>query len=217
MKINSAIKGLMLYSFHSASGNITFMLTISLLPACIFLVTGAFSFFVIFAGIALIAVPCSLIMSAHKDSTSKWNRFQLTMPVKRKDVIAAKYLSHLLLLLVGIGLVGIFTAISIALHENLFFGIRQAGIDYFPVFIGIALLAGGLFYPLVYTVGENKEEALSAVCIAGAGGIFVLISWILNMTNLTQNNIALLCITITMVLLVCSYMTARNIYANKDM
>jgi hypothetical protein len=216
MKKNNPIKGLLLYTFYSAMGNMALMSGMALLVGCVFLITGQFNYFTAFAIGALIGIPWVPMMNTHKDTASKWNIFQLTTSVKRKDVIAANYLGQFLLLLAGTVLIGIFIGISIIIHGNLHGEIVETAIDYFPIFMGAALLTNALFYPLVYTIGENKEEALSLVSVAIASGISIFIFWIGNKLNLSQIIIALLSLTITIVLFVVSYVITKKIYANKD-
>jgi len=225
MKRNSPIKGLMLYAFHSASGNIA-LLTVGCLLMGFFIsagldriVTAAGNtiLYLSFTGLLIMIISSSLLVSASKDTASKWNRFQLAMPVKRTDVIASKYLGHLLMLLIAIVVAGITIGIGIVLHENL----RESVIENLHIVISVgivpSLIACGLFYPAIYTIGENKEEALFIVCLGGSMGIMLFFRWIGNAIGISQNIITILCAAVSVILFVASYVAATKIYAKKDL
>lgn len=217
MKKNSPIKGLIIYTFYSASGNTSIVLAVCLLIGIIMTVTGIPTGLSASVFFWITFLSCTLMISAHKDSASKWNRFQLAMPVKRSDVIASKYLGHLILLLVGIVLAGIFIGLSAAIHENLLNNVLDAVLTVVPACIGTSLLSCSLFYPIIYSIGENKEEALSLVCISSALAINVFVLWVGNMVKFSQYINAVFCIAVATVLFVVSYAITTKIYANKDL
>ena len=216
MKKKNSINGLILYSLYSSGGNIVLFISISIILGVIYAVTGNESFSFLLPGIAVTTLPCTLMLTSHKESSSKWNRFQLTMPVKRKDVIASKYLGLLLLLLVGTAIFGMFTIFAAVLHSGE--DIVSSVLFIFSLLAGVALLSGGLFYPAVYVFSdESKSEALSIICILGAFGINAGVLWIGDKVGLASNSAAVVCLVVSAVLFALSYSVASKKYSQKDL
>jgi len=216
MKTKNPINGLILYSLYSSSGNIVLFLSISIILGVIYAITGNDPFSFLPPAIAVTTLPCTLMLTNHKDSASKWNRFQLTMPVKRKDVIASKYLGLLLLLVVGTVIFGMFTILGAVMHNGE--DTTARALFTFSLLAGAALLSGGLFYPAVYVFSdESKSEALSIICILGAFGINAGVLWIGDKANLAPNNAAVACLVVLVVLFAISYSVASKIYSQKNL
>jgi hypothetical protein len=216
MKKKNSINGLILYSLYSSGGNIVLFISISIILGVIYAVTGNESFSFLLPGIAVTTLPCTLMLTSHKESSSKWNRFQLTMPVKRKDVIASKYLGLLLLLLVGTAIFGMFTIFAAVLHSGE--DIVSSVLFIFSLLAGVALLSGGLFYPAVYVFSdESKSEALSIICILGAFGINAGVLWMGDKVGLASNSAAVVCLIVSAVLFALSYSVASKKYSQKDL
>ena len=216
MKKKNSINGLILYSLYSSGGNIVLFISISIILGVIYAVTGNESFSFLLPGIAVTTLPCTLMLTSHKESSSKWNRFQLTMPVKRKDVIASKYLGLLLLLLVGTAIFGMFTIFAAVLHSGE--DIVSSVLFIFSLLVGVALLSGGLFYPAVYVFSdESKSEALSIICILGAFGINAGVLWMGDKVGLASNSAAVVCLIVSAVLFALSYSVASKKYSQKDL
>ncbi|MCL2773049.1 MAG: ABC-2 transporter permease [Oscillospiraceae bacterium] len=225
MKKNKPIKGLILYNFYSASYNILLIFAMFLLIGILLIaaekITGNLYYYsslypaIILVGIGLFS--WTFMLSSKKDSASKWNRFQLAMPIKRSDVITSKYLGQLMMMLVGIVLTAIFTGLFFGLHLLYWKDFVRYSFSYVPLSIGIALVSCGLFYPITYTVGENREEGFSVISMLVAGGINALILWIGHTANLSQIVNAIVCVAISAVIFVVSYAIAVKIYAKKDL
>lgn len=225
MQSNKTIIGLIMFLFQSAWGNISITLMACSIIGVIFLVTGISSFHTFFIIMAVLMPPYSIITSIAggyvSKYSSKWERFQIAMPVRRKDVAFSQYLCIIIASIVGIPFIVIITSITIALHESL---LEIAGkvvsstVSIFSISIGIALLLGALFFPLTcMRISKNKGESLTFVCLLVASGMIGLVSWAGFSMNLSQYTISLLRITISIIPFVFSYLITQKLYEKLDL
>jgi ABC-type transport system involved in multi-copper enzyme maturation permease subunit len=217
VKKNSAVRGLILYFFYSSIENVITSLILTFICGIAVLITGVPAIFTMISIFGIVLLSCSFVICTTKDTASKWNKFQLTLPVKRNDVIAAKYLGHLVLLLAGLVIAGIFIVIGVVLYEIPIEDVKASALLIIPTCIGTSLLACALFYPIAYTIAANREEALALACIFGSGAISALILWIGNTLNFQDRINAVFCIGIAVLLFIVSYIITKKMYAKKDL
>lgn len=147
------------------------------------LLLGAFTVAVIsqqlligFVMIGIVGFSVSAVVAARNESVSKWGKYRLTLPVRRTEIIRSLFWNQVIWLVVGIIFAGTGVGLSWFLHGCLF----DRQIDTFTMFalgISISLFMGALFFPLFYSVGEERSEVLLMISLLGAFGIdFVIIS-----------------------------------------
>jgi len=222
MKANKTIIGLIMFLFHSASGNLPITLMACSFLGIVFLVTGNPAHHTFFVILTIVMPPYTIITSIACGYASKWERFQIAMPVRREDVTSSQYLCIIIVSIVGIPFIGIIVGIGIALHESLseiVDKVVSSTVSVFSISFGIALLLGALLFPLTCTKigGENKGEALAFVCVLAALGIIGLVSWAGFSMNLSQYTISLLRIAVSVISFIFSYLLTKNLYAKLDL
>ena len=148
MNTRSPIKGLMIYSFHSASGNLTIILLVCLVMAIGLLITGNGQIY-FWLGVIAINAPVYIVIAGIAAKTGvMWKRFQLAMPIKRSDLVRFQYLQVIIASIIGLPLFTASASIAFILHEGYpDFSIAEALIIISPYF-SMSLLMTGLFFPL---------------------------------------------------------------------
>lgn len=176
------MKGLFLNSIYSSIGNIKLFLLIVLGIAVTVMITGNPTAQELFVYITITAFSMNAVVSSRKDAASKWNKFELTMPILRKQVIQSKYLSYLFWVITGTALALIVTLTASLIHSNanVPYGIRNL-CSMFSLGIGIALLTGSLFYPISYIVGLEKSETVLNISVLAAIGLAITALHVLNL------------------------------------
>lgn len=221
MQAKKPIIGLIMFMFHSASGNLSIALMACSISGIVFLVTGNSAVHTFFISLTIAMPPYTIITSIASDYASKWERFRIAMPVRREDVTSSQYLCIIIASIVGIPFIGIIMGISVALHESLseiVDKVVSSTVSTFSIAFGIALLLGALFFPLTcMKIGENKGEALAFVCVLAALGIICLVSWAGYSMNLSQYTISLLRVAISVIPFIFSYLFTKNLYAKLDL
>lgn len=224
MQFNKAIIGLIMFLFQSAHGNISITLMASSIIGVAFLFTGNSVFHTFFILMAVLMPPYSIITSIAggyvSKYSSKWERYQIAMPVRRKDVTLSQYSCIIIASLVGIPFIIIITGITIALHDNLLEIVNRvisSTVSNFSISIGIVLLLGALFFPLTcMKISKNKGESLAFVCLFFALVIISLISWMGFSLKLSQYTISLMRIFVSIIFFVISYHVTQKLYAKLD-
>lgn len=163
------MKGLLLNEFYSAVGNIKLFLFIALAAAISLIVTGSPTAQELFVYITITALSVNAVVSFRKDAVSKWDKYEITMPVQRKDIVRSKYLSYLFWLLFGTLLALTVTILAVIIHKTAACLPGTGALpSMFNLGIGISLLTGALFYPLSYRFGIDKSETILIISIISA-------------------------------------------------
>ncbi len=170
--------------------------------------------------LGMVGFSLNAIASLRKESAAKWNKYKLTAPVKRSDIVKSVFLSQLLWLTVGIAFAGIAASLSVTLHGFPF----DRNTDIFMLFvvgISISLFMGALFFPLFYLGGEERNEVflvISLLCsIAIIMGLTTFINTLFpNMTipQLISGGIIILACALSA--FAFSYFLTVGIYKKKD-
>lgn len=180
--------GLLKNNFYSAIGSLKVFLGFVFIMAAGLFITGnpilLFGLYVITApGMAFLSVS-----GLRKEAASKWARYKLTFPVKRKEIIGSVYVSHAIWTLSGMVLTIMVFAFTILFHGNQYFdlGLRDAAVLVAATGV-IALMIGTIFFPLFYILGAEKTEILIIISVIGAVGFFALMCWMINTINGSEN------------------------------
>lgn len=212
------MKGLFLDNFYKTAGSMKLFVFFVLAAGLAVLVTGNDTLLELFVYLAITALSVNGISGMRKDAEVKWNKLELTLPVRRADIIKSKYLSYLFWVLTGVVTAAVFTVLAVAIHGNVFFvyGLRDIN-SLFTLGTGIALLAGALFYPLAYLFGADKSETLLVISVIGSIGLAVSLIWLVNL-NGTLSYYARLGVFALAVVLVFggSYGFTKVLYCGKE-
>lgn len=111
--------------------------------------------------ITVIGMSTLIVPSMRAEKEKDWNKFELTMPINRREIVASKYILYLLLCLMGLILGAIVNVCGMVFSQLSSFD----NIDiYLYISMIIALVSGSILIPLVYKLGVDKSETLSLVC-----------------------------------------------------
>ena len=217
MKTSNPVRGLLAYSYYCASGSLLLVSLVGLVLGAALLVTGNILVFNFFGVAAILTPPIAVIISIGVHILSKWERFLITMPVRRRDMVASIYIRVAFVLLAGVVFCGVVSGIGFLLHEHLFYhAVSTAFRDHVLIF-GMILIMAALLYPLgTMPVFEKAYEGLALGCMLAALGVVHLASLLLNMAGLHKGVGSLLIVVVSVVFYVVSYFVARGIYDKRD-
>ncbi len=162
-------------------------------------------------------IPYTLAYSNH---TSKWNKFELTTPVSKRDVIKSRYIIFSMFALTAIAIV---TAILITLYtiigrydtENFLYSLTY-GCSFFMILTSIV-------HPLVLAVGVDKGQGMFMISIVAT---LIIISGVLFLSHILEIFITfidqnwifiILILTVSVIAFIASYFISAKIYAKKDL
>lgn len=204
------MKGLMLNRFYSSAGNLR-LLTAFLLAFSVFsLFTGNPTALELLVYISIAALPVCSVAGAREDHSSKWSKFELTMPVRRRDIVRCNYLSYLFWVLSSLVFAVAVTGLATLLHRsNMIVSAPALG-------AGISLFAGGLFYPVYYVTGMEKLETVLIISVLSGIGITVALLNILRLMAAETFVRTLLFIVLYLSFFAVSYLVSLFLYSKKE-
>lgn|SRR5699024_3288510 len=153
------------------------------------------------------------------DKENNWNKYALTMPVSRRDIVRAKYMLNIIGLLLGSILGFLLTLIG-----NFFYNID---LD-FNSFINILIISMAFFFilssidlPTLFKWGTNKGKiVLMIVLFTLIAIIFQIIekayNYILNISSIDTIKLNLLIILISILIYFISYKISLYIMSKKE-
>lgn len=218
------MKGLFKNNLYGVIENIKIVFIFILALGTILLITGDSTILSVFSIISAPVIAVVSISCLRKESASEWDKYKLTLPVRRKDIIKSQYVSHLVWSVSGVVLVAVFMVITILLHGNQYFyyGFRDA-ITLILVGEVLAIWIGAIAYPLYYMWGSERTEVILVISVIGAVSAVLGLSALVNFltgsgsVSNTEYYISLiLIIVITNIVFVLSYYLSNLIFSHKE-
>lgn len=109
--------------------------------------------------------------SLRADEVSKWSKYEITLPVRRSDLVLAKYISIVILLLAGV-LMGAVTILLARISGQVMApAILLRG---FTFGLALSFFSIAVMYPLVLKWGTEKSELILIVSTFAAIGMQLL-------------------------------------------
>lgn len=154
------MKGLLRNNLYAVLSNLKDFSAILFLFCITAIVLGRVQLFITgFMILSMVGFPICFIISLRKESAGNWNKYKLTLPVKRSEVVKSHLITHVMFLLIGVLLACIGLALVISLRGIPF----DRKIDILMIFtlgIGISLFLGAFFFPLYFLLGEDRNEII---------------------------------------------------------
>lgn len=217
------MKGLIRNNFYTVEGSLKAALLLSFAAAIALAIVGKVTgdsgnlFSMIISG--NLGGFGALAMSVmQKDAASKWNKFELTMPVSRKDVVTARYISCMLYVLIGI----VMALINVLVFYLATGAVNPERMGYGFVFgWGFALSMPTFMIPLVMIFGTDKTDSFMIVSIIMGLVLFLGSSAIMTpfLKDVVNANFVfrLSYVVFSVILFVVSYLLSCWIYKKKEL
>ncbi len=217
------MKGLIRNNFYTVEGSLKSTLLISLIAAVVLAIvtrvtsdSGNLFSMIISGNLGGFGALAMTVMQ--KDAASKWNKFELTMPVRRRDVITARYIACMLYVLIGI----VMALVSVWAFHLATGALNPERMSYgFAFGWGFALSMPTFMIPLVLILGTDKTEPIMVVSIIAGLALFFGYSAVLApiFRNLEHSNFLfrLSYVAFSTVLFILSYLLSCRIYKKKEL
>ena len=216
------MKGLLKNNYYATIANAKLIFVVTVLLCALSIVMKSQMLLMTFILLCMIGFSIISIVGLRKEIASKWNKYKITTPLKRVDIIKGYFLSHLLWLIVGMLIAGAGVALSIILSGLLF----DKNIDIFNFYvlgIGISLFTGAFFFPLFFSWnGEERNEAFLAISLLCGIGIIAGLATLMNavfptpMSNAQIIIVGTIIITIAVFAFAISCFLTISIYRKRD-
>ncbi len=102
---------------------------------------------------------------------AKWSKYEITLPVSRGDLVLAKYISVVILLVLGIFMGAVTVLLSCISGHMMTLPIMLRG---FEIGLTVSFFSIAVMYPLVLKFGTEKNELILILSTFGAIGMQLL-------------------------------------------
>lgn len=203
------MKGLFLNGFYAAVGSVKLFLLLVAAAGAALLVFGGSTAQELFVYLSVTALSVNGVAGMH--NASSWNKFAITLPVRRRDVVRCQFLNHLFWVLVGTVIALLVTAAAARLHGN------GSTVSMFVLGIGISLLTAAIFYPAAHLLGTERSEAVLVLSVLGAVGLSVgCVGFLNRFPALSSPRRTALFIAFYLLTLLASYRITVGVHARKE-
>ncbi len=118
-----------------------------------------------FEGFIILMCMMMTISSFSYDSLAKWDRYALSLPVSRKEVVGSKYLLSIVLCLIGTGISFLISAVVLAIKPVAGFGITEQ-LYATSAIVSAAMFLTGILLPLTFQFGVEKSRIFMIAVLA---------------------------------------------------
>ncbi len=212
------MKGLILKDILNLRPQLKIFGLMILIYAVIFIPTGQADFI---SGFITVISAVIVVTTISYDDLAKWDRFALTMPITRKEVVLSKYVSMLLFSIAGAIIASIFNIAGGYINKDI--NIAQVLLTSVAS-LSTALIFGSIILPLLYKFGVEKARFFIILCALIPTAIVVVGVQILNRLDISipipsedlLENMIYLIPVVAMILVVVSYFITLKIYIKKE-
>ncbi|QQK79284.1 ABC-2 transporter permease [Salicibibacter cibi] len=218
------MKGLLLNQYYSVGKSLWNYLLLSVVITAILLFSQneMMMAFATFLPILFMVTPALEVLK--HESMSGWNKFVLTLPIKRSQVVQSHYLFYFMVMLIGL-----LVTIVLFILAELIAGqvLTDQSIYSMMNGVGIAFILGFIAYPLTYQLGTEKSDMVLMFGVIAAIGLYLLSGWLFEtiLSNMSPDtlqgmNIDLLFssgfLAVTLVFFIVSFLITLQVYKKKE-
>ena len=211
------MKGLIRNNFYSTESQLKSVVLFNMLLILISIITGESSFITNVLPILIFMFVVNTGTAMHIDTVAKWTQFELTMPIKRKTVIDARYLFFLIINCFGVLLSTLTILVAYIMGISLDF--ERVG---FALTFGIILAfeTPAFMYPLMLKFGTDKNEIIMVVSAVLSVLTFGFLAWVLSPFVVDMDNANIMVrgvgLLVAFLLFIGSYFLSVSMYNKKE-
>lgn len=175
------MNGLLKNSFYGALGSAKVLLAFFLAAGLWLLISGNPSLLNVFGLVTATAFSFNAVSGIRKEAATKWSKYELTAPVRRKDIVKCRYINHIIWIGAGLLLSAFFIGLTVLVHGNNYFYYEvRDPLTLFAMSLGVSLFMGTIFYPATYFFGTDRSEIMIILSLLGAIGLTIGTIWMIN-------------------------------------
>ena len=160
------MKGLVLKDFVNLKNQMKLVVPLLIFYIILFSIDGNTNGFIIIVPIFTTILGMSTF---YYDEKAKWDKYALTMNISRKDLVLSKYITSIIISIIGVIIVGFYEILIINAQIN------KVGDIYLGVLSGIILLIS-LLYPFLFKFGYEKGRLIIFIVAFSPTIVLMLIS-----------------------------------------
>lgn len=171
-----------------------------------------------FEGFIILMCMMMTISSFSYDSLAKWDRYALSLPVSRKEIVGSKYLLSIVLCLIGTGVSYLVSTAVLMFRPVEGFGMTEQLFSTMAI-VSAALVITGILLPLTFQFGVEKSRMFMIAVLAVPSAAIIAMDKIgLPMpTEEALLNMIKLIPVAAILLFFLSYLLSVKIFAGKEL
>lgn len=211
------MKGLFLDNFYKTIVGMKILLsTLFLIGAIIFGFVENQLIVHVYIFIIFLSVSVFVLSSIRKDGDTRWNKYEITLPVKRKTIIQCKYLSFMFWIFIAFVMAAMFTGIVVLKGDKYFdFGMRDI-LTLFYIAISLVMQMSSFYFVGLYSLGFEKSDIMVILSLIIAIGFSVLFVGILNTSNVGIETGRTILLGVSILLFALSYNITNLLYSKSE-
>jgi hypothetical protein len=212
------MKGLLLDSFYKTIVGMKLLLCVLAIISAIIIgfvqnqtIVQAYVFIIV------VSVAAFSLSSVRKDADSRWNQYEMTLPLKRKTIVRCKYVSFLLWVMIAVILTIAFIGIVVNTKgiQSFDFGMRDI-LTLLSVAGALAIQMGSFYFIGLYALGFEKSDVLVILSLILAIGVNLLLVGFLNSKNVSIEAGREILLLVAAALFILSYNMANVLYGRNE-
>ncbi|MCY7738451.1 ABC-2 transporter permease [Bacillus safensis] len=211
------MKGLILNDIYIIQKGIKTAIILSVLSILFLLLTKSEIVFKVAVLLPFLIIPVKSFEILKYDVKSGWDKFSFTLPVKRTNLVKAKYITFLILITLSFLLsFGLFFLIDLLFFPSLTF-------EYYNQLLrglGLIICVGAMLYPLTYKLGIEKSDSITIYSLGFSFGVFFSLAFVAKLV-LESNRIADMIFSVvffglSVFFLIISYLISCSLVKRKE-
>ncbi len=214
------MRGLVRNNFYSLGSNLQLSFVVATFLMFVPIVIGEETLIPMVLAIQSFIFIANSGSALNVDITSKWSNFEITLPVKRSDIVKARYISFSVLLLFGLFFSVITSIFTAFVFQTISVNTLASGIMFG---VSLSLITAALMYPIMLKIGTEKNEIIIFICAGIAVGIYMLIVLMLSPFSneavpfREKPLVNIVCTISAVVLFYVSYFVSLAMYKRKEL
>lgn len=211
------MRGLIRNNLYSMESSIilAFVLSAFLAVSSLFIKSDMSTPFIISIQVFLFVVNIGTSLRA--DEMSKWSKYEITLPVSRSNLVLAKYISVVILLVLGMLMGTVTVLLSHISGHSMTLPTLLRG---FEVGLTLSFFSIAVMYPLVLKFGTEKNELIFILSTFGAIGMQLLTAACLSKwtdgMNMRHPLVEAITTFIAIIIFFVSYFVSVEIHKGKE-
>lgn len=169
------------------------------------------------AFLPFLLIPVHAFEVNKHDNMSGWNKFEITLPVTRHEIVQSKYATFLLLFLFSATLtITLFFIVNFFIptaFTMVFFNFMLRG-------MGMILCIAVIVYPLTYILGVEKSDFIMVFSMGFAFGmfglVFVVLQMMIGIVDGFDEIFSITFLSFSIFLFIISYIISTVVYMRKE-
>ncbi|MFV0503057.1 MAG: ABC-2 transporter permease [Lachnospirales bacterium] len=212
------MRGLILNDFYKTFNGSKILISLSVLIGAV-IVMFMEQQIIVYGYIIGVILCLSLysLSSVRKDMETKWNRYEVTLPIKRKEIIKSKYIFSLIYLLISLFVTVMFVLAIVAIKEYEYFDFGMKDIiTLYILSIALVFQIISFFYMTVYLFSFEYIDIAMIISVVLSLILTGTLVKLLNKRDITIEDGRIIIIVISTFILYISYEVTKKLYRKND-